>query len=196
MTERLICNNNCHVDIYRNWCRSDMQEILFNICVLECVEQFPVLVYNRESLQPRNSRVFADPGISGQKYSNRTIKASPWIPEFEAVRDAVTSAEFRPNFVLINGYVRENDNVGFHRDKGLMDPNQFVVTLSLGSSRRFVYQMYDDHSIKVETVLHSGDLVAMYGDTNKIWEHSIPKPRKNEPKEPRYSLTFRHIANN
>jgi len=197
--EKLINQDNCNVDIYRNYFTSEVQKSLYDICQRECVDRFPVVVYGRESLQPRNSKVFADSNIKGQKYSNKIIKASPWIPELENLRNFLAQYLCVPgtvyfNSVLINGYVREDDNVGFHRDKEMIDPLQMVVTISLGDSRRFIFRKYNDHSVKVETILNSGDLLIMCGDTNKIWEHSIPKPRKNESKFPRYSLTFRCIS--
>ena len=46
--------------------------------------------------------------------------------------------------------------VGWHSDKGLNDPNNVVVTVSLGSSRRFSFREKINHNNKITTYLNDG----------------------------------------
>ena len=194
-TEDLINDpiNNCYVKIIRNWMNIDMTRDVFNVCLEECVERTPVMMYGKLVMQPRCSKVFADSTVSGQKYAGTIQKASLWHPIVEDIRNQIAFPYFIPNACLINGYTLPTDYVGFHFDKEMQDPNNTVCTLSVGGSRRFSYKQYNNENVKVETVLNNGDLLYMWGNTNVIWQHSILKPRKKDDSSPRYSLTFRQV---
>lgn len=207
--EKLIDEDGCYVYIFRDALPKREAKKLFELCEENVVEQLPIVVFGKEVLQPRYSKVYADENIEGQFYSGRTIPATKWPKIIKRLRDfiylknesfgSVKNISFKPNACLINGYVTPEHNVGFHRDKELADKLQMVCTVSLGGSRRIVYQKYDNHSEKVITYLHEGDILYMWGKTNIDWEHSISKPLKTDIKKdekysaPRYSCTFRVI---
>ncbi|CAN0289635.1 unnamed protein product, partial [Discosporangium mesarthrocarpum] len=41
--------------------------------------------------------------------------------------------------------------------------------------RYFLFRQREDHSQKVEFKLRSGSLLVMEGNTQKHWQHSVPK---------------------
>ena len=142
-------------------------------------------------------------------YSNSAIPSLGWREELEELRYLVSSDSFRPNSCLVNGYIDIEDRVGLHRDKDLFDGSNFVCTVSLGGTRRFIFRRWKGkipESKKVpegveipeivETELNEGDVVYMYGNTNFYFEHEIAKYRKTKDSfeyAPRYSCTFRVI---
>lgn len=168
--------------------------LLYNVCQRDCTQRYYNKVYDKVYLQPRVQCVYSDPTITEQRYSNTKIKSIPWDPLILDIKKFVTRDGFEPNSCLVNGYVNgREDYISWHRDKEIRDGRNMVCTVSLGGTRKFVFRGYKDNSIKVSTFLNNGDIVYFWGNTNKDWEHSIPKPLVNEDSRPRYSLTFRKI---
>jgi alkylated DNA repair dioxygenase AlkB len=95
---------------------------------------------------------------------------------------------FEINNCVLNYYIDGKEHIGYHHDKRLADMN-FVSSVSFGGSRDF-YLRNEKTKEVVKTRLDDGDLFVMYGDTNNIYKHSIPKRAKAEP---RISLTYRKI---
>jgi alkylated DNA repair dioxygenase AlkB len=193
--EWILCDHTrgVYCMILRNEVPMEYCRMLYEDCYNYCVTQYPITVFGRQTMQPRLNCVFADDGITGMSYSNQRIPAYPWTPYLKWLRDFVNRDGFKSNSCLINGYITPDHTVGFHRDKDLRDGRNMVCTVSIGGSRRFVFREYANHSNKVETYLHNGDVVYFWGNTNELLEHSILKPRKNEDQRPRYSITFRVI---
>ena len=191
MSEVLINSEGCLVEIYRSCIDLNAQYMLYNICSNECVDRTSIVVWGKETIQPRCTKVYGDSNVKGFFYSNKIQRVDPWNPYIEELRNWISTPNFIPNTCLVNGYTKPDDVVGFHSDKGMLDINQTVVTISVGASRRFEYRRKDDHKNKISTVLNSGDMVKMTGNTNRIWDHSILPARVKDDRNPRYSLTFR-----
>ena len=185
---------NCYAVILRNEIPLETTKILYDDAVRDCSKQYPIRTpAGIMTLQPRFSCVYANDGITKQRYSGQSIPAIPWTQEMKKLRDYVSRDGFNPNSALLNGYLTSDHNVGWHSDKGLRDGRKIVATVSLGGSRRFMFREKSNHSNKVTTYLHNGDLVFFYGSTNDLYDHTITKPLVNDDKSQRYSVTFRVI---
>ena len=80
--------------------------------------------------------------------------------------------------------------MGWHSDdeKGL---DSTIVSISLGSQRRFCFRHKKQKELKKEYQLKHGSILIMKNNTQKEWKHSLPKQMKITEK--RINLTFREI---
>jgi len=88
-----------------------------------------------------------------------------------------------------NLYRDGRDSVAWHRDhiaKEVQDP--IVVLVSLGEPRRFLLRPYGGGTSHA-FMLGRGDLLVTGGQTQRRWEHAVPKVAKAGP---RISLAYRH----
>lgn len=112
----------------------------------------------------------------------------------QLIRDFIfNSYGFYANSCLVNGYLTSSHYVDYHRDKDLKDPNDTVITVSLGGSRVFSFMDIQTGQLLPPIWLNNGDPVYFYGGTNTYYKHSIIKPLYGTDERPRYSLTFRNI---
>lgn len=122
-----------------------------------------------------------------------TFQAQPWPEEIAALRDRLNDTfGLGMDSVLMNGYLDGTHYIGEHSDKNLQDKYRTIATVSVGASRRFVLKNKTTGE-KLETELHDGDLLLVWGDTNTDWTHQIPKQLR--VKDARYSYTFRKLKN-
>jgi len=127
-------------------------------------------------------------------YSGTAFVPEPWHPALLRLRDrlaAFCGASF--NSVLLNRY-RDGDNgMGWHSDnEPELGPAPAIASLSLGAARRFLLHRRDDHAKKAEVLLEHGDLLVMGGQTQRHYQHSLPKSA--QPLAERPNLTFRWIT--
>lgn len=165
---------------------------LYNDCVRDCTLQIYNTTY-RTYPQPRLNCVYADPGITKQKYSNTEVPTMPWTPMMQELRDYVNRDGFKANSSLVNGYLDKKHYVDYHQDKELRDGRKIVATVSLGGSRVFSFMRISDETLLPPIHLHNGDLTYFWGGTNDYYKHSILKPVHGTDSRPRYSVTFRAI---
>lgn len=141
---------------------------------------------------PRMNCAMADEGLEGRKYGNVEIPFHKWSPKCLDLRDRIARESYIWfNSCLINCYRDENDMVDFHGDKESLSKGSAVVTVSVGATRYFALTRSSDDK-KYGVYLNSGDLVLMYGDTQKTHKHAIP--REKEKRGTRYSVTYRLMA--
>lgn len=177
-----------------NWIPKDEAQNLCHQLQRELVWQtYTVTVFNKTSIAPRRAYVMSDPGVSPYKFSrNSGIPNSPWSHGIDGLRIRVfRETGFTFNACLLNEYRDENDTVGFHGDKEALGPGNAVMTISLGASRRFIFED-NGTKAKKEIWLNNGDGFLMAGDIQKLYKHSIP--REKFPTGYRISLTFRYIS--
>jgi alkylated DNA repair dioxygenase AlkB len=94
--------------------------------------------------------------------------------------------------VGINLYRDGADSVAWHRDripKEIIDP--VVALVSVGQPRKFLLRQFGGGSSRVFKLGH-GDLLVTGGQTQRRYEHSVPKVSSSGP---RISLVFRHGIN-
>jgi alkylated DNA repair dioxygenase AlkB len=92
---------------------------------------------------------------------------------------------------LVNLYRDGNDAVAWHGDsvrKTMVDP--LVVTVSLGSARRFVVRRRGGGPVLKEYAPGHGDLMVMGGAMQHAFEHAVP--RQASASGARMSVTMRH----
>jgi alkylated DNA repair dioxygenase AlkB len=90
-----------------------------------------------------------------------------------------------------NLYRGGGDSVAWHRDRipaEVVDP--VVALLSLGAPRRFLLRSRGGGPSRA-FILHGGDLLVTGGQTQRRWEHSVPKLVRAGA---RVSVAFRHGA--
>lgn len=92
-------------------------------------------------------------------------------------------------YAQLNYYRDGKDYIGWHSDKEMKE-NDIIVSISLGTPRRFQFMNIKDNNIKCELSLEPGSLLVF--DTivgKKEWKHRIPKELK--VKDGRINITFR-----
>lgn len=125
-------------------------------------------------------------------WSGIEMRPLPWTPELLEIREKVQDlVQQQFNSVLLNYYRNGNDTVGWHSDNetGLGD-QPFIASLSLGAPRDFMLRSMDQ-SEKVKITLSHGSLLTMGGDSQRLWQHSLP--RRRMVALPRVNLTFRRF---
>lgn len=91
--------------------------------------------------------------------------------------------------VGFNLYRDGRDSVAWHADrisKEIEDP--IVALVSIGESRKFLLRPKGGGASRA-FVLRGGDLLVTGGQTQRAWEHSVPKVARAGP---RISLAYRH----
>lgn len=118
----------------------------------------------------------------------------PGLPEPLAQAATMARLEFGTDFnnVGLNLYRDQNDSVAPHNDR-LRDlaPGHSIVLLSLGATRRMRIQGKASRA-KLELDLEPGSMLLMDYETQKHYDHGIPKQKSAVG--PRISLAFRMRA--
>ena len=125
-------------------------------------------------------------------YSNTTKIALAWIKVLIQLRALVEKqSQSTFNSCLLNLYHAGDEGMAWHSDdeKELGD-QPIIASLSIGAERKFSFK-HKKTKENLSLNLESGSLLIMKGDTQKNWQHSLPKTTKIN--EPRINLTFRTI---
>jgi len=153
-------------------------------------KQEPIKIFGKSVLQPRLTAYY---GTQGYTYSGVKMEPLPWnepLLQIKAKIEPLVDTEF--NGVLLNLYRDGQDYIGWHSDDEKdLAKGAVIGSLSLGDSRRFIFRRRDNHQIRAELNLSDGDFLTMGGDTQKFWQHHVPKTAKST--QPRINLTFRVI---
>jgi alkylated DNA repair dioxygenase AlkB len=151
-----------------------------------------IRMFGRWVDSPRLSCWIGDPEAK-YRYSGADFVPQPWPPSLLPLRGRLHQACAAPfNSVLINRYRDGSDSMGWHSDdEPELGDRPLIASLSLGASRRFLLRRRDDHSRRTEIMLGHGDLLLMGGDTQRFYQHALPKTAR--PTGERINLTFRQI---
>jgi alkylated DNA repair dioxygenase AlkB len=156
--------------------------------------QHRVRVFGREHSTPRLCAWHGDPQAR-YAYSGQALEPLPWTPALADIRARLEVASGIPfNGVLCNLYRNGADSMGWHSDdEASLGPCPVIASLSLGATRRFVFRHRRRRELgTVDLQLAHGDLLLMAGDTQRHWQHAVPKTRR--PVGPRINLTFRRVV--
>jgi alkylated DNA repair dioxygenase AlkB len=153
--------------------------------------QESITVYGKTHATPRLSCWMGDAGTD-YRYSNMTMQPVPWSAVVREIKSAVEVATAHSyNSVLVNYYRDGRDSNGWHSDdERELGRQPVIASLSLGAARDFQLRHKIHKQLKHNILLTPGSLVLMRGDTQKYWQHHIPK-RANV--DGRINLTFRTI---
>ncbi len=127
-------------------------------------------------------------------YSGISHTPLPWLPELMQLKQAIEKMSgYFFNSALLNLYRDGSDSMGWHRDnEPELGTNPVIASVSLGSTRRFVMRHGHQPSVsKLELNMTHGSLLLMYGETQHLWRHAVPKT--NKIVAPRLNLTYRKI---
>jgi len=156
-------------------------------------KQEPIKIFGKEIMQPRLTAWYGDVEKS-YTYSGITMTANHWIHpllEIKSLADNISGEE--STSVLMNLYRDGNDALGWHRDnEKMLGPAPVIASVSLGAVRTFQLRNYRDKKNLLSLDLHPGSLVIMKGDSQKEWEHRVPRTSKKVGA--RINLTFRRIG--
>lgn len=159
-------------------------------------------VYGKTCNIPRGMYFFGDKEVKMYKYSALSFPVQPWesseeglkiLQILEVIREEIQTlfpSEVTFNSCLMNYYKDGKDYIAHHKDKEALGDYNAVVTVSLGTQRKFVLKKGKE---KVETMLEDGDVIIMSSVTETDWTHSIPKVAISKCNAGRISLTFRKI---
>ncbi|WP_313218518.1 alpha-ketoglutarate-dependent dioxygenase AlkB [Stenotrophomonas sp.] len=152
-----------------------------------------IRLFGRQVDSPRLSCWMGDPAAR-YRYSGTDFVPVPWHAALLPLRErlaALCGTAF--NSVLLNRYRDGDDGMGWHSDnEAELGPAPLIASLSLGAERRFLLRRRDDHARKAEVTLGHGDLLLMGGQTQRHYQHALPKTAR--PLAERITLTFRWIA--
>jgi alkylated DNA repair dioxygenase AlkB len=151
-----------------------------------------IRIFGREVDSPRLSCWMGDADAS-YTYSRTRFEPRPWTAPLSALRERVEAAcATRFNSVLANLYRDGNDSMGWHSDdEAELGSQPVIASLSLGAARSFRFRSRDDKRTVRWLELPSGSLLCMAGDTQRLYQHDLPKRRGLT--DARLNLTFRHI---
>lgn len=153
-------------------------------------KQESIKIFGREIMQPRLTAWYGDKAYT---YSGLTMQPASWIqPLFEIKAIADSYARFTSSSALLNLYRNERDSMGWHRDnEKTLGPQPVIASVSLGAARKFELRRYDTQKPVISLVLEHGSLLIMRGESQKYWEHRLPK--LSTPVDARINITFRQI---
>lgn len=155
-------------------------------------QQGEVKVFGKIYAEPRLSAWYGDPNTP-YTYAGKRQEPLPWLPPLTQLRERITTAVGQSfNSVLLNLYRNGQDAMGMHSDNEKELGNApCIASLSLGATRRFVFQHKHQATEKYALDLPSGALLIMTGQTQKLFKHGVP--RQKRVNAPRINLTFRYI---
>jgi alkylated DNA repair dioxygenase AlkB len=168
------------VRLYRAWLsRERADAVLGSIRANTTWTQERRKMYDRFVDVPREQAWFGDDREQG------------FTPELGAVRrDLETLTGERFAYVLLNRYRDGNDSVAWHNDREVEHlQHPVIASLTLGVTRAFDLRSKRDRARIISIDLDHGDLLVMRGDTQRNYEHRVPKNRRLAGE--RINLTFR-----
>ena len=180
-----------------------MAAILLELEPLWLPRDDPSVVF---SIYGRNIAVTRDKAILGEvvgsvsplyRYGSpeRAVVHS-FTPTLAYIRDRIQQGTgVRCNHLVVNRYVNNSDQIGFHMDKDKDFTDDYsIVTVSFGATRAIQLRACSLKGGKASSSidLPHGSVYRLNQATNKSYKHSIP--RAKEAKGVRLGLTYRTIA--
>ena len=125
-------------------------------------------------------------------YDDVKVEFGEWTPLLEEVKQRLELEMNTPiNSCLLNEYRDGSSYISWHQDKEIGGPNKVVVTISLGGPREFYLRHVHDKDRKVKVHMESGDCLVMTGETQRLWQHCVPKRAHADY---RISMTYRYLV--
>jgi len=152
-----------------------------------------IRIFGRMVDSPRLSCWMGDAAAS-YCYSGAVFLPEPWESALLPLRERLEAfCGHSFNSVLLNRYRGGADYMGWHSDdEPELGPAPLIASLSLGAARRFLLRRRDDPARKAEYLLGHGDLLLMGGQTQRYYQHALPKMARVQGE--RINLTFRWIT--
>lgn len=119
----------------------------------------------------------------------------PFGPEVRRAADAIT--ELFPdlpgerNYCLANWYADGTETVDWHADNTVSMLDVYIVSVSVGASRKFEFRPIDGGPTTASVTLNDGDVVLMGKSVQALYKHRIAPNAKCHAE--RFNLTFRRV---
>lgn len=157
-------------------------------------QQDRIKMFGKEHNIPRLTSWYGEGGLPYYYSGIKMVPNKIDFDELSLIKMAVElQTENRFNSVLLNLYRDGQDSVSWHSDdEKELGTNPIIASLTFGSTRVFKFRHKQDNKLQREIELTPGSLVIMKGETQHMWEHSVPKTSKVIG--PRINLTFRVIG--
>lgn len=193
--EAITGYKNLEIDIYQDIGLEQKKELWFKSCLnnLNWETGF-IKIFGKTHQIPRLQAWYAEDGIE-YKYSGKKLQRHNWNETLIDIKEEIESiTSFKFNSVLANLYRNGDDSMGLHSDdEKELGINPVIASLSLGESRDIHFK-HKNIKTSLDIPQTNGQLIVMYGQTQKYWKHEIKKTKKF--KKPRINLTFRNIITN
>ena len=190
--EAITGYKNLEIDIYQDIGLEQKKELWFKSCLnnLNWETGF-IKIFGKTHQIPRLQAWYAEDGIE-YKYSGKKLQRHNWNETLIDIKEEIESiTSFKFNSVLANLYRNGDDSMGLHSDdEKELGFNPVIASLSLGESRDIHFK-HKNIKTSIDIPQTNGQLIVMYGQTQKYWKHEIKKTKKF--KKPRINLTFRNI---
>ena len=173
------------IEYIPNFIEKEYFDILLN--EIEWMEQ-KLYIYGKTIIPKRKTTIYGDSSktyyYSGQK--RELLNMTKSLQEINDKLKEKYNVEF--NCVLCNYYEDGEAYIGYHSDNEKdIDQTKPIISLSFGGERDFCIK--DNETKKViKYKLENKSLLYMGKNTQKYYQHSLPKRKKSEP---RINLTFR-----
>ena len=183
---------------------SKSEFISFAICDFQYKPDFSLyslvksLKFERKFSSGRSAKLFGDLPYS---YSNTThfateFSKNPLVADmFNYVTEKFPSFEL--NSCLINYYPDRKSYMPDHSDdEHQIDPDSFIVTLSLGSERTMYFKLKHSKTVIATVNLSDGMIMIFSKNSQDMYTHGIPpnlNTRVTDDYIPRLSATFRKL---
>jgi alkylated DNA repair dioxygenase AlkB len=127
------------------------------------------------------------------RYSGMEKKAAEWTPGVRELKRRVEELAGEAfNSCLLNLYHHGGEGMGWHSDdEPELEADAPIASVSLGVERRFRFRHKESRETQAVN-LEQGSLLVMAGETQRHWQHMLPKMAKVT--EPRINLTFRRFG--
>ncbi|MGK0271766.1 MAG: alkylated DNA repair dioxygenase AlkB [Cocleimonas sp.] len=169
----------------------DSQRLLFTLLKDIFWEHDELVIYGKKITTKRKTAWYGDNELK-YSYSNTTKVALPWVSVLTELKEVIErQSQTTFNSCLLNLYHGGDEGMSWHSDDEKELGNQpIIASLSIGAERKFSFK-HKKSKESVSLPLEDGSLLIMKADTQKYWQHSLPKTTKVS--EPRINLTFRTI---
>ncbi|MDH3451951.1 MAG: alpha-ketoglutarate-dependent dioxygenase AlkB [Gammaproteobacteria bacterium] len=156
-------------------------------------EQHELRMFGRRVKAPRLSAWYGDRG-AGYAYSGVQLSPQAWVAPLREVKSTVESlCDCAFNSVLLNRYRHGTDSMGWHSDDELeLGADPVIASVSLGAPRLFRLRHKQERERTYSLVLPGASVLLMSGATQRCWQHSLPKTRRDCGQ--RINLTFRTVG--
>lgn len=173
------------------WPASEADALMASLRAEIAWRQHVVRLFGRDVAAPRLSAWHGD-ADAGYAYSGHHHVPAPWTPTLLRIRQAIESATGEAvNGVLANRYRDGRDGMGWHSDdEKALGPQPVIISASFGAERRFLLR-HRQGGHRQALVLGHGSVLVMAGDSQRCWQHAVPKT--SVPTGERINLTFRHV---
>jgi alkylated DNA repair dioxygenase AlkB len=154
-------------------------------------EQDELIIFGRKIITQRKTAWYGDLPYA-YTYSHATKVALPWTPALCLIKEKVELISGQSyNSCLLNLYHDGNEGMGWHSDdEDTIARDSAIASVSLGAARRFDFR-HKKNGEKVQVMLENGSLLVMKAETQRFWQHSLPKSKRISA--PRVNLTFRRM---